>query len=80
MTAFGISCADQTTCALDVQSLEPLSSTLAEQLLAGEWAHPITAACLGPVLLGVLLVTRDASLSWGGLAFAAASSAGLGEV
>ena len=47
--------------------------------MAGESSHPVVNAALLPVVGGVLLVARDASLTWGGLFFAVAASASVGE-
>eukprot|EP00903_Cladosiphon_okamuranus_P012883 g12031.t1 len=61
-----------------VQALEPLAVALVERLMAGESSHPVVNAALLPVVGGVLLVSRDASLTWGGLFFAVAASASVG--
>lgn len=61
------------------QALEPLAVALVERLMAGESSHPVVNAALVPVVGGVLLVSRDASLTWGGLFFAVAASASVGE-
>lgn len=61
------------------QALEPLAVALVERLMAGESSHPVVNAALLPVVGGVLLVSRDASLTWGGLFFAVAASASVGE-
>ncbi|CAM9975125.1 unnamed protein product [Pylaiella littoralis] len=61
-----------------VQALEPLASSLVDRLMAGESSHPVVNAALLPVIGGVILVSRDASLTWGGFFFAVASSASVG--
>lgn len=67
-------------CACAKQALEPLAVALVERLMAGEMSHPVVNAALLPVVGGVLLVAGDASLTWGGLLFAVASSASVGEM
>lgn len=47
--------------------------------MAGESSHPVVTAALLPIVAGVGLVSREASLTWGGLLFAIASSASVGE-
>ena len=46
--------------------------------MAGESSHKMVNLCLVPIVVGVLLVSREASLTWGGLLFAMASSASVG--
>ncbi|CAM9259606.1 unnamed protein product [Scytosiphon promiscuus] len=61
-----------------VQALQPLASALVDRLMAGESPHPVVTAALLPIVAGVGLVSREASLTWGGLLFAVASSASVG--
>eukprot|EP00904_Undaria_pinnatifida_P005632 jgi/Undpi1/2199/HiC_scaffold_12.g05585.m1 len=61
-----------------IQALEPLASALVDRLMAGEASHKMVNLCLIPIVGGVLLVSREASLTWGGLLFAVASSASVG--
>ncbi|CAM9347271.1 unnamed protein product, partial [Hapterophycus canaliculatus] len=61
-----------------VQALEPLASALVDWLMAGASSHPVVSAALLPVVAGVGLVSREASLTWGGFLFAVASSASVG--
>ncbi len=67
-------------CVFTKQALEPLAVALVERLMAGEISHPLVNAALLPVVVGVLLVAGDQSLTWGGLFFAVASSASVGEM
>lgn len=60
------------------KALEPLASALVDRLMAGEASHKMVNLCLIPIVGGVLLVSREASLTWGGLLFAVASSASVG--
>lgn len=48
--------------------------------MAGESSHPVVTAALLPIVAGVGLVSREASLTWGGFLFAVASSASVGEL
>lgn len=61
------------------QALEPLASSVVDRLMAGESSHAVVNAALVPVIAGVALVSRDASLTWGGFFFAVAASASVGE-
>ncbi|CAM9551753.1 unnamed protein product [Ascophyllum nodosum] len=61
-----------------VQALEPLASAVVDRLTAGETLHKVVNLCLLPIVGGILLVFREASLTRGGLFFAIASSACVG--
>lgn len=64
---------------VDWQGLEPLASAAVDRFMGRETSHVSVNLCLLPVIGGVLLVGREASLTWGGLFFAVASSAAMGK-
>lgn len=47
--------------------------------MAGETSHTAVNLSLLPIVVGVLLVCREASLTWEGLYYAVISSAGVGK-
>ncbi|CAM9582632.1 unnamed protein product [Ectocarpus sp. 12 AP-2014] len=61
-----------------IQALEPLASALVDLFVAGKRSHPIVNAAMVPIITGVALVSRDASITRGGLFFAVASSVSVG--
>lgn len=73
---FTTSCAS--LCA-STQAWEPLTSAVVDRLMAGESPHYVVTACMLPVIGGVLLVSTEPSLTWGGLFFSIASSAAVGK-
>ncbi|CAM9886016.1 unnamed protein product, partial [Ectocarpus fasciculatus] len=61
-----------------IQALEPLASALVDLFVAGKRSHPVVNAAMIPIIAGVALVSRDASITRAGLFFAVASSVSVG--